>query len=139
MSTPIDVIHALAAVLALGAMFVSTWRMRRGPSLLDRLVANDVLTAGAVACVSVLVVWWQRDDLAVLLILLALTGFVSAAIGSRFVTRDVVGGVRILTNQEAEEQVKQREEEALADELDEAEEAFLHPEEFRDERHGGSS
>ncbi|MCD4557496.1 monovalent cation/H+ antiporter complex subunit F [Schaalia sp. lx-100] len=115
----IDVIHTLS-LLCVGLAFLLTLtRMKSGPTLLDRIVATDMLTATALAFSAILALSWSRNDISLLLLLLAVTGFISAVIAARFVTREVVGERRILTREEAREQMRQRDEEALADELEE--------------------
>lgn len=108
----IDIIHLVSLGILFVAVFLILWRMAIGPTLLDRVVANDVLTAVALSMTAVLIVWWKRYDLSLVLVLLALTGFISSVVAARFVTRDVVGQRRILSREEAEEQQRQREREA---------------------------
>lgn len=120
--TIVDYLHGAALLLAGISALLAMGRMRVGPTLLDRVVANDVLTAGALTFTAVLIVAWSRDDLALVLLLLALTGFITAVVAARFVTRDVVGDRQILTREEAEEQRRRRDAQALVDEMEEHDE-----------------
>ncbi|WP_051259281.1 monovalent cation/H+ antiporter complex subunit F [Schaalia suimastitidis] len=116
----IDYIHLASLVIAAVAGIFTLWRMRIGPTILDRVVASDVLTAVAITFVAVLIVWWARSDLALVLILLALTGFITSVVAARFVTREVVGERRILSREEAA--IQQQARQAIEEEaLDEAE------------------
>ncbi|QPK81176.1 hypothetical protein G7Y41_09095 [Schaalia sp. ZJ405] len=118
MSTP-DVLHALAAILATAAALLALVRIGRGPTQLDRIIANDVLTASGIVLLAVMIVVWVRADLAVALILLALTGFLGPVVLARFVRRDKPHEKKILTQEEARIQREMREEEAAKAEIDE--------------------
>ena len=123
MMSGVDWLNALSALLAVVAAFAALWRMRIGPSVLDRTVAMDVLTAAGIGLIAVMIVWWKRADLGVLLVILALTAFMTAVTIARFAVRESQATRRILTEEEAERQLRQREEEALADEEAELERA----------------
>lgn len=124
----LDVVHLVTALMAVAAGLLALWRLARGPSLLDRTIANDVLTAVGVGMVGVMIVGWARDDLSVLLVILALTAFISAVVISRFAVRERADVRRILTQEEADRQQAARERAAReADEAD-AEDAALEAE-----------
>ena len=116
----IDYTHLGSLVIAAVAGIFTLWRMRIGPTILDRVVASDVLTAVAITFTAVLIVWWDRSDLALVLILLALTGFITSVVAARFVTREVVGERRILSREEAaiQQQARQASEEEALDEAE---------------------
>lgn len=121
--TPVDVLHALSALMALVAAVLALVRLGIGPTLLDRAVANDVLTASGVGLVAVMIVWWQRHDLGVLLVVLALTSFLTSVVIARHSGRENSASRRILTPAEAARQRADREQAARAAEEREHEEA----------------
>lgn len=80
---------ALAAVAL--AMLLCGWRLLRGPSLPDRLLALDTLAINAVALVVLLGLRWQTELLFEAALIIAMLGFVSTVALARFLTRgDVV-------------------------------------------------
>jgi multicomponent Na+:H+ antiporter subunit F len=108
----LDILHLATACLAVAAGLLALWRVAAGPSLLDRSIANDVLTAAGISLVGVMIVGWGRQDLSVLLVILALTAFISAVVVSRFAVRERSDVRRILTVEEAERQRVEREQAA---------------------------
>lgn len=108
----LDILHLATACLAVAAGLLALWRVAAGPSLLDRSIANDVLTAAGISLVGVMIVGWGRQDLSVLLVILALTAFISAVVVSRFAVRERSDARRILTAEEAERQRVEREQAA---------------------------
>ncbi|WP_022867332.1 monovalent cation/H+ antiporter complex subunit F [Schaalia vaccimaxillae] len=119
----LDVVHALALAMAATAALLTLVRISRGPTLLDRAIANDVLAASGIAILAVMVVTWARDELAMVMLLFAITGFFGSIVIARFVRPESADERRILTPEEAAEQIRVREEEALQAELDEAKDA----------------
>lgn len=101
------VLLAVAAVLALV-------RAEKGPTLLDRTVALDVLTSIVVCAVALEAAWSRRIDTVPILVVLALVGFVGSVTIARFVAVEPVGEGRILTREEvaAQEAARRAEEEA---------------------------
>lgn len=81
--------------LSLGLLVVSALlavlRVAFGPTILDRAVATDLLTSIGIALIAILIVWWRRADLLVLLILFAITGLFSSTTISRFMQRGALG------------------------------------------------
>ncbi len=108
----LDIIHLVTGVMAVAAGLLALWRLAAGPSLLDRTIANDVLTASGIALVGIMIVAGAREDLSVLLVILALTTFINAVVISRFAVREGADVARILTQEEADLQRAQREQEA---------------------------
>lgn len=121
--SPIDVLHLATAVVAVFSGVLALYRMSIGPGLLDRTVATDVLTACGIGILAVMVVWWQRVDLGVLLVILALTAFMTAVVVTRYAVREDASSKRILTREEAERQDRERAEAEIAAEQAELEEA----------------
>lgn len=78
---------ACGAMLCVGAV-LSLIRLERGPSMLDRTVAFDVLTATLVAAVGVEAAWNRDVDTVPVLVALSLVGFVGSVAISRFASAD---------------------------------------------------
>lgn len=76
---------ALAAVAL--AMALCGWRLLRGPTLPDRILALDTLSINAVALVVLLGIRWQTAILFEAALIVAMLGFVSTVALARFVTR----------------------------------------------------
>lgn len=122
--TPLEYVHLGIALLATVAALLAFYRIVAGPSIMDRTVASDVLTASAFTMVCVMIVSWKRADLGVLLVILALTAFLTAVVVARYIRRDVIddsarGRRRILTASEYVERQRRREEEEMRAELEE--------------------
>ncbi|MES2719132.1 MAG: K+/H+ antiporter subunit F [Pseudomonadota bacterium] len=81
-----------AALGAVGlAMLLCGWRLLRGPTLPDRILALDTLAINAVALVVLLGVRWQTAMLFEAALIIAMLGFVSTVALARFVSRgDVI-------------------------------------------------
>jgi len=76
---------ALAAVGL--AMLACGWRLLRGPTLPDRILALDTLSINAVALVVLLGIHWRTAIVFEAALVIALLGFVSTVALARFVTR----------------------------------------------------
>jgi multicomponent K+:H+ antiporter subunit F len=76
---------ALVAVAL--AMALCGWRLLRGPSLADRILALDTLAINAVALVVLLGIRWQTAMLFEAALIIAMLGFVSTVALARFVCR----------------------------------------------------
>ncbi|MBQ1763019.1 MAG: K+/H+ antiporter subunit F [Aquincola sp.] len=77
--------------LALLAMVLTAWRLLRGPTLTDRVLAVDTLYVNTVALVILLGLRLGSDLLFEAALLIALLGFVGTVALSRFVARgDVI-------------------------------------------------
>lgn len=80
------VMVAFALALALNA-----WRLFRGPSLPDRILALDTLYINALALIIVLGLWLQTKAYFEAAMLIGLLGFVGTAVMAKFVMRgDIV-------------------------------------------------
>lgn len=77
------VIIVCAAMLTVSAILV-LYRVTRGPSTLDRMVALDVMTSILIGSVALVVAATKRTDLVPVLIVLSLVGFVSSTTVARF-------------------------------------------------------
>ncbi len=73
------------------ALALCGWRLLRGPSLPDRILALDTLSINAVALVYLLGLRWHTQLLFEAGLLIALLGFVATVALARFVVRgDVI-------------------------------------------------
>ncbi len=73
------------------ALALCGWRLLRGPSLPDRILALDTLSINAVALVFLLGLRWHTQLLFEAGLLIALLGFVATVALARFVVRgDVI-------------------------------------------------
>ena len=91
METAIDIIFWVSAAMMCVAALLVLGRLTVGPTSLDRVVALDLLTAVAIALSAILITWQGRTDLAVLLVVFALTGFFSSVVVARFAGREKPG------------------------------------------------
>ena len=78
---------AAAFVLALA---LSAWRLLRGPTLPDRILALDSLSINALALMVVAGLWWADKLYFEFALLIALLGFISTVVLARFVLRGAV-------------------------------------------------
>lgn len=89
------------ATLAL-AVVVAVTRVEQGPSMLDRAVAIDVITAGLMGFVAITAAMTGRTDLIAIMAALALVGFISTVAVARFAGAESDEERRILTREELE-------------------------------------
>lgn len=82
MTAVIIVVSIMLAVAAAGAIF----RIIRGPSILDRVLAADVLLAIVGGALIVDMVVYRNFDFLALVIAISLIGFIGSVTVARFVT-----------------------------------------------------
>ncbi|PWD52481.1 pH regulation protein F [Serinibacter arcticus] len=87
-------------MLGIGAVCALV-RAERGPSMLDRVVAVDVVVATVLGSVALVSAWTLRSDLVPVLVVLALVGFIGSVTVARFAAADRDEEKRILTREEA--------------------------------------
>ena len=109
-------------MLTIGAVCALA-RAERGPSILDRVVAVDVVVATILATVALISAWTGRSDLVPVLVVLALVGFIGSVTLARFSAAESDDERRILTPEEAKAQAAARWRAEMAD--DDAEAADL--------------
>lgn len=81
----------LALAFVAVAMLLTAWRLWRGPTMPDRILAMDTLYINVVAMVILLGLTWQTELLFEAALIVALLGFVSTVALARFLTRgDVI-------------------------------------------------
>ena len=88
-----------AALLAAGALLALV-RAERGPSMLDRTLALDVLTSIMVAAIAVEAAWSRRVDTIPILVALSVVGFIGSVTIARFAAVEPEGEGRVLTRAE---------------------------------------
>jgi multicomponent Na+:H+ antiporter subunit F len=118
----------VCGVLLTAGMGLTLVRIERGPTMLDRTVGLDTLTAILVAAIAVEAAWSRRTDTVPILAVLALVGFVGSVTIARFAAAEPEGEGRILSREEVAEMERERLE---------AEEAELAATD--DEHHGGGA
>lgn len=93
------VVLTCAVLLAVGGI-LALIRVEKGPSMLDRTVALDVVTSILVAAVALEAAWSRRIDTIPILVVLALVGFISSVTIARFAAVEPEGEGRVLTREE---------------------------------------
>lgn len=96
------VVAWVCAVLLAGAAAMALVRVERGPSMLDRTIALDTLTAVLVAGIGVHAAWTRRTDTVPIIVAMSLIGFVGSAAIARFAAVEPEGEGRVLTREEAD-------------------------------------
>lgn len=75
------------AMVAVGIGFAFV-RLERGPGMLNRLVAMDVITAAVIAILATISAVSERWDLIPVMVVLALIGFIGSVAVARFAVAD---------------------------------------------------
>lgn len=101
------VVAVSAAMLLVGAA-LAVVRIERGPSMLDRTIALDVLTATLVAVIALEAAWNKRTDTLPILVVLAMVGFVGSVTIARFAAAESDDDRRIRSRAEVEAEDAQR-------------------------------
>lgn len=101
------VVAVSAAMLLVGAA-LAVVRIKRGPSMLDRTIALDVLTATLVAVIALEAAWNKRTDTLPILVVLAMVGFVGSVTIARFAAAESDDDRRIRSREEVEAEDAQR-------------------------------
>ncbi|WP_298455269.1 MrpF/PhaF family protein [uncultured Cellulomonas sp.] len=102
------VVGLICAALLAAAGALAVVRMERGPSMLDRTIALDVLTTVLVGFVAVQTAVSRRTDTVPLLVALALVGFVGSVTIARFASKEPPGQGRVRTREEIARDEAQR-------------------------------
>lgn len=87
-----EIAVAVAAVLLGAAAAGTLYRLARGPSLLDRVVATDVLLAIVAAALAVEMAYHRHLDNLVLMVIVSLVGFIGSVTVARFATQTAEHG-----------------------------------------------
>lgn len=111
-------------LLAVGAL-LAVVRIERGPTMLDRTVAFDVLTTALVGAIAVEAAISRRTESVPILVVLSLVGFIGSVTIARFAAVEPEGEGRVRTREEiaAEEAARAAaEQEALGEQPEDKEE-----------------
>lgn len=94
------VVFVACAAMLTAAVVLVLLRVEVGPSILDRVVALDVVVSTFLAAVGLYVAWARRTDLVPVLIALSLVGFIGAVSVARFAAAESEDERRILSADE---------------------------------------
>lgn len=111
------VVLIICAVLLTAAGILALIRAERGPSMLDRTVALDIIVTVVVAAVALYAASERRTDVVPILVVLSLVGFVGSVTISRFASVEPAGEGRVRSREEIAQEEAERiraEEEAEA-------------------------
>ena len=93
------VVLVCAVLLTLGA-FLAVARAEKGPSMLDRTIALDIVVTTMIAAVAVYAAVNRRADVVPVLVVLSLVGFVGSVTIARFAAVEPEGEGRVRTRDE---------------------------------------
>jgi len=108
----VTVVYVICFVILLAAAVLALSRIERGPSMFDRTLGLDVITAVLIGLVTVIAAATKRSDLVPVLIVLALVGFIGSTAIARFAAAEAADEGRILTKEELDEILAQRAEQS---------------------------
>ncbi len=94
------VVVVICAVLLTAAGVLALIRAERGPSMLDRTVALDIVVTVLVAALALYASTERRTDVVPILVVLSLVGFVGSVTISRFASVEPAGEGRVRTREE---------------------------------------
>lgn len=81
-----DAIARILVVVSLGVTSIfALWRILRGPGILDRMIASDVLLTTVLLLAGVDMVFGGHEELIVLMIAISATGTFATIVVARFV------------------------------------------------------
>ncbi|MBO3089680.1 monovalent cation/H+ antiporter complex subunit F [Cellulomonas dongxiuzhuiae] len=108
--SPFDVVVVIGGVLLTLGAALAIVRAEKGPSILDRTVALDIVVTTMIAAVALYAAYFRRADVVPLLVVLSLVGFVGSVTVARFASVEPEGEGRVRTREEvaAEEAEKRR-------------------------------
>jgi Multisubunit Na+/H+ antiporter, MnhF subunit len=78
---------AIAFAMLTLALCLNVWRLVRGPSVLDRVLALDTMNINIVALLVVIGVWRRSSHYFEVALIIALVGFVGTAAFCKYVLR----------------------------------------------------
>lgn len=128
------VVVICGVLLTVGALFAIV-RAEKGPSMLDRTIALDIVVTTMIAAVALYAAVERRTDVVPILVVLSLVGFVGSVTIARFASVEPEGEGRVLTREEIAAMEAQR-----IDNEDVAEESRRSGRRaHNDEHHGGGA
>lgn len=83
----LDALVVVASVLLAASAIMALYRIIRGPSILDRMIATDVVLASIMCGLGGFMALSGRTDLLPVLVVLAMLGFVGSVSVSRYVSK----------------------------------------------------
>lgn len=87
MSDPKNIIFAVCAVMLTVSAFLAIYRIVRGPSVLNRTLASDLMVSILICALGILIVS-RRDEWSLpIVVSLSLLGFVASVAVARFLPR----------------------------------------------------
>jgi multicomponent Na+:H+ antiporter subunit F len=92
-------VFVATGVLAVAAL-LAVVRVERGPSMLDRSIAFDVLTSVLVGAIAVEAAWSRRTETIPILVVLSLVGFVGSVAIARFASVEPEGEGLVRSSEE---------------------------------------
>lgn len=101
-TTELVLIWIAGAMLTVSAV-ITLWRMVRGPSALDRIVAMDVMIAVVIGSISIVIVFSDQDTGLPLVLVLSLLGFSGAVAMARLISGTRLSGKRYRQRLESRE------------------------------------
>lgn len=128
-------ITVCAAMLVVGGG-LAVVRAVRGPTMLDRTIALDIVTSCLIGGIAVEAAWSRRIDTVPILAVLALVGFIGSVTIARFAAVEPEGEGRVLSREEAAALEAER---IAAEQMDEERMDEERSGRRRDEEHGGSA
>ena len=94
------VVVAICAVLLTIGFGLAVVRAEKGPSMLDRTVALDIVVTTMIAAVAIYAAVNRRVDVVPVLVVLSLVGFVGSVTIARFASVEPEGEGRVRTREE---------------------------------------
>ncbi|WP_324649278.1 monovalent cation/H+ antiporter complex subunit F [Georgenia sp. H159] len=95
-----SVVYVVCFVILLAAALLALSRIERGPSMFDRIIGLDVMTAVLIGTVTVIAAVTKRSDLVPVLVALSIVGFIGSTAIARFAAAESAEEGRILTKEE---------------------------------------
>lgn len=133
-------ITVCAAMLVVGGG-LAVVRAVRGPTMLDRTIALDIVTSCLIGGIAVEAAWSRRIDTVPILAVLALVGFIGSVTIARFASVEPEGEGRVLSREEAAAQEAER---IAAEQMEDERSSHRHDDQRSDHRrddehHGGAA
>lgn len=82
-----QIVFIVVGIMFSVAALLSAYRIVRGPTILDRMIASDMLMTTLVCVVGVTMVYNDDTTLLPIMLVLAMIGFLAAVAVSRYVSR----------------------------------------------------
>lgn len=102
------VLIVVSGALLVTAAVIALVRVEKGPTMLDRTIALDVLTAAIVGTVAIDAAWSRRVEDVPILVAISLIGFITSVAIARFAAAEPEGEGRVLSREELAAQEAKR-------------------------------